>query len=148
MELIETLILRNLSSLSGGLVIGFAASGFLLLNGRIAGVSGIVGSLSGLKAWKDTWRITFTTGLLTGGLIAWVIDPSTLGMPPENRPLWLLAIAGLLTGVGTGLAQGCTSGHGICGLARWSPRSLAATLAFMFTGIVTATICSRILEGA
>ncbi len=145
MEFIETLILRNLSALTGGLIIGIAASGFLLFNGRIAGLSGVVGRLCEIRAWNDTWRITFTMGLLTGGLIALVIDPSTLGTPPENRPLWLLAFSGLLIGIGTGLAQGCTSGHGICGLARYSPRSLIATLGFMLSGIATATLCSRIL---
>jgi uncharacterized membrane protein YedE/YeeE len=145
MELIETLLLRNLSSLTGGLVIGVSASAFLLFNGRVAGVSGIVGSLTDLKTWVEQWQITFTLGLLTGGVIAWSIDPSTLGIPPANRPLWLLALAGLLTGLGTGLARGCTSGHGICGLARRSPRSLTATLTFMITGMLTATLLSQIL---
>lgn len=145
MEFIEALLVRNLSSLTGGVIIGFAASAFLLFNGRIAGISGIVGGLTETKAWSETWRITFTLGLLAGGLIASSIDPSTLGTPPANRPLWLLALAGLLTGVGTGLARGCTSGHGICGIARLSPRSLTATLTFMITGMLTATVLSQIL---
>lgn len=148
MELMQTLILRNLPALSGGLLLGIAASGFLLFNGRIAGLSGVVGKLSERNAWNDIWRITFTMGLLSGGLIAWELDPSTLGMPPENRPLWLLAFSGLLTGLGTGMAQGCTSGHGICGLARRSPRSLIATLGFMVSGMISATLCAHFLGAA
>lgn len=140
MAFLEHLLATNLSSLLGGALIGIAATGLLLLNGRIAGVSGIAGGLADPKPHGLGWRIAFTLGLLAGGFIALAVDPQALGLPPENRPIWLLAVSGLLIGLGTGLAHGCTSGHGICGLARRSKRSLAATVAFMISGMLTATL--------
>lgn len=144
MEFIESLLTRNLPSLMGGVLIGIAAAGFLWLNGRVAGISGIIGGLLNPPRNLEPWRIAFILGLLTGGFFAFLTIPERLGLPPENRPIWLLAIAGLLIGLGTGLAQGCTSGHGICGLARLSPRSLVATLTFMVTGILTATLYASV----
>jgi len=139
MELLESLVLRNLPSLAGGAIIGVAASLLLWLNGRIAGISGIIGGLLDPALNKEAWRIAFILGLVTAGIFALIMEPNSLGLPPENRSIGTLGFAGLLIGLGTGLSQGCTSGHGICGLARLSLRSLIATLTFMVAGIVTAT---------
>lgn len=139
MHWLESIVTRNLPFLTGGIIIGIAASGLLWLNGRIAGISGIIGELLPPSPSKETWRLAFVLGLLTAGFIALNVDPSRLGIPPDNRPLITLGIAGLLVGLGTGLSNGCTSGHGICGLARRSLRSLIATLIFMSAGMLTAT---------
>lgn len=147
MAFLEHLLLSNLSALIGGSIIGLAVTAFMLLNGRIAGISGIVGGLTDPRRHDLGWRFAFTLGLISGGWIALEIDPSILGLPPPNRSLWILAISGLLIGIGTGFAHGCTSGHGICGLARLSHRSLIATLIFMASGILTATFYSQIFGG-
>jgi uncharacterized protein len=139
MDLFESIVLRNLPFLTGGALIGVAASGLLWVNGRIAGISGIIGGLLNPATNRESWRIAFTLGLVTAGIIALNIEPTSLGIPPENRSSVTLGFAGLLIGLGTGMARGCTSGHGICGLARLSLRSLIATLTFMAAGIVTAT---------
>ncbi|UTH75813.1 YeeE/YedE family protein [Chromobacterium sp. IIBBL 290-4] len=118
-------------SLAGGALIGLSAAGLILLNGRVAGISGIVGSL--LRPGGDRgWRLAFVAGLL---LSPWLYR--LWAAPPEitiNGQPWLLVAAGLLVGFGSRLGSGCTSGHGVCGLARLSPRSLAATLTFMAAG--------------
>ncbi|WP_440026126.1 YeeE/YedE family protein [Chromobacterium amazonense] len=119
------------SALAGGALIGLAAAWLIVLNGRIAGISGIVGNLLAPSADKG-WRLAFVAGLV---LSPWLYR--VFAAPPniivDSRP-WLLITAGLLVGFGTRLGSGCTSGHGVCGLARLSPRSLAATLAFMAAG--------------
>lgn len=140
MAFLEHLFANNLSPLLGGALIGIAATVLLLFNGRTAGISGIVGNLTDPHVHGLGWRTAFTLGLLTGGTTAFYIDPEILGLPPNNRPVFLLALSGLLIGFGTGLAHGCTSGHGICGLARRSKRSLAATVVFMISGMLTATL--------
>ena len=118
------------SALLGGALIGLAAAGLFLLAGRIAGVSGIVGGLLPPRAGEATWRVAFVVGLLVGPLLAALLTGRTgIGAPAASMPT--LIVAGLLVGVGTTLGSGCTSGHGVCGLARLSPRSLAATLTFM-----------------
>lgn len=124
------------ASLSGGILIGIAAAALLLFSGRVAGVSGILGSL--LAPWRaDTaWRVLFIAGLLAAAPVAELV----LGRDVEARidsPFPVLALAGLLVGLGTSYASGCTSGHGVCGLSRLSPRSLVATLAFMAAGMAT-----------
>jgi uncharacterized membrane protein YedE/YeeE len=136
---LESIVLRNLPFLTGGIIIGIAASGLLWIHGRIAGISGIIAGLLPPFSRIEPWRVAFSLGLLTSGLIAFNLDPNTIGIPPDNRPLATLGIAGLLVGFGTGLSGGCTSGHGICGLARRSLRSVIATVTFMASGIVTAT---------
>ena len=122
-------------ALAGGALIGIAAALFLLLNGRIAGISGIVGGLLRPAAGDWGWRLAFVGGLL----LAPVLYALVAVLPPiridASTPM--LVIAGLLVGVGTRYGSGCTSGHGVCGLSRRSPRSLAATLAFMGAGFVT-----------
>lgn len=121
------------SALAGGALIGLAAVLLMLFHGRIAGISGILGGLVPPRAGDMAWRITFLAGLVAGAaLMAWAggLVPS---VPP--RSLAVVTIAGLLVGVGTQLGGGCTSGHGVCGLARLSPRSLAATAIFMAAGV-------------
>ena len=128
--------------IGGGVLIGLAAVTLLALNGRIAGVSGILGGL--LSATTDRpWRLAFVAGLPLGAAI---VAGLTHGLPQQIlAPPWLLVAAGLLVGVGTRLGSGCTSGHGICGLARRSPRSLAATLTFIGAGMLTVFIVRHVL---
>ncbi|WP_199154340.1 YeeE/YedE family protein [Chromobacterium sp. ASV23] len=119
------------SALAGGALIGLAAAWLVLLNGRVAGISGIVGHLLAPGADKG-WRLAFVAGLvLSPWLYRLFAAPPTIVL--DDKP-WLLIAAGLLVGFGTRLGAGCTSGHGVCGLARLSPRSLAATLTFMAAG--------------
>ena len=132
-----------LGAVVGGVLIGMAATLLLLLNGRIAGVSGIVYGLtqrSGLSEWS--WRAAFIAGLMIAGGIATRLSgaatPSPAGIP-------LLVLAGLAVGYGTRLGGGCTSGHGVCGLGRLSKRSLAAVLVFMTSAIVTVLIVRQVL---
>jgi len=123
------------SALAGGLLIGLAATLLLLLNGRVAGISGIVGGMLGATDGERLWRLAFIAGVLAAPL-AWGIFAAL----PEMRidaGYPGLVIAGLLVGIGTRYAGGCTSGHGVCGLARLSLRSLAATACFMPAGFVT-----------
>lgn len=123
--------------LLGGALIGLAASLVLLGNGRIAGISGIVGSL--LTAGREKgWQIAFLTGLLSAGAVLAWLSPSSFAPPP--RALWLLALAGLLVGFGTRIGNGCTSGHGVCGISRLSVRSLVATATFMGAAILTVLV--------
>lgn len=130
------------SALAGGALIGLAAALLLLVDGRILGASGIfAGALS--PRGDFLWRIVFLAGLLLaaplGAKILAAAPPHILSAPPT------LALAGLLVGVGTGLANGCTTGHGICGLARLSPRSLAAVAAFMAAGFLSASMLRPLL---
>jgi len=133
-------------ALIGGALIGGAASGLLLCNGRIAGISNIFAGV--LPRWdRDTpWRLAFLGGLLAGGAMLARVDPAVFGATGP-RSLGRLALAGFLVGVGTRISNGCTSGHGVCGLARRSRRSLAATLTFMTTGALTVYVV-RHLVGA
>lgn len=120
----------------GGTLIGLAAVLLLALNGRIAGISGILGGLITSTAHGERfWRLAFILGLIAGaGLVAFARG----GLPLELQARGpILLVAGLLVGVGTRLGSGCTSGHGVCGLARRSPRSLAATMIFMAAGALT-----------
>jgi uncharacterized membrane protein YedE/YeeE len=126
-----------ISALAGGALIGLAASALLILNGRVAGVSGIVGGLVRPQRGEWEWRAAFAAGLLAGGLALLALAPPSIGAPP--RPLGALVAAGLLVGFGARLGGGCTSGHGVCGLSRLSRRSLAATLTFMAAGVAAAT---------
>lgn len=125
--------------LLGGALIGLSASLLLLANGRVAGISGVVGSLLAPVRGDIAWRVLFLGGLLAGGLMLAWLHPVSFAPPvplSAGRAALLLA-AGLLVGVGTRLGDGCTSGHGICGISRGSARSLVATLTFMATGILT-----------
>ncbi len=131
------------TSLAGGVLIGVAAAMLALLNGRIAGISGIVGGLLSPRPQETSWRLAFVLGLMASPAVyAWGATLPELSMQASGP--WLVA-AGLLVGIGTRYASGCTSGHGVCGLSRRSPRSLAATLAFMGAGFVTVFIVRHLL---
>jgi uncharacterized membrane protein YedE/YeeE len=134
-----------LPALIGGAMIGLAASGLLAFGGRIAGISGIVGGLLRPRAGDIAWRAAFVLGLIGGGSLLRLADPAALTLAGAP-PLPLLVLAGLLVGFGTHLGNGCTSGHGVCGISRGSPRSLVATLAFMLTGALTVWL-TRMLGG-
>ena len=123
-----------LSPLLGGALIGLSASLLLVTLGRVAGISGIVGALSKPVAIRANWRLGFVMGLLAVG---WLLrSHASLAVQFESAPVKIIT-AGLLVGIGTRLGSGCTSGHGVCGLARLSPRSLAATVTFLLVAIVT-----------
>jgi uncharacterized membrane protein YedE/YeeE len=136
-----------LSALLGGLLIGASACLLLLFNGRIAGISGILGQVVVPKGGDVGWRIWFLAGLLAGGLAVARVAPEAIGEEPSASWAAIVA-AGLLVGIGTRLGNGCTSGHGVCGLARRSPRSLVATLTFMATGALTVLVSRHLLGGA
>jgi uncharacterized membrane protein YedE/YeeE len=130
-------------SLIGGALIGAASSALLLLEGRVAGISGIVGGLFAPRAGDTGWRAAFVVGLLLAGVGARFAAPELMAVEIERAP-WMLVLAGLLVGVGTRLGSGCTSGHGVCGLSRMSPRSLASVLTFMVVGAVVAVLVGRL----
>ena len=120
---------------AGGAVIGLAVAILLLFNGRIAGISGIVGGLFRMQKGDISWRIAFIAGLVLSVAmwkLFWVLPEIKI-----EASYGMLALAGLLVGYGTRLGSGCTSGHGVCGLSRRSPRSIAATVVFMSMGFVT-----------
>lgn len=135
-----------LIALGGGALIGTAATLLLALGGRVAGVSGIVGGLLDSPAPGDrAWRLAFIAGLVGAGLILAPALPDAFSAP--DRAAWLIVPAGVLVGVGTRMANGCTSGHGVCGLARFSPRSGSAVVVFLGTGIATATAVGLLSRG-
>jgi uncharacterized membrane protein YedE/YeeE len=123
------------TSLAGGLVIGVSAALFVLFNGRIAGISGILGGLLRPATGDIGWRIAFLLGLVLAPLAYAAVLP--LPAVRVDAGTGTLVVAGLLVGVGTRYASGCTSGHGVCGISRLSPRSLLATLVFMAAGFAT-----------
>ena len=135
-----------ISSLAGGAMIGLAAVLLLKLNGRVAGISGIVNGALTIQAGDRLWRLLFVVGLILGGGAYRLFSTAPL-MAREGFPLGLLVMAGLLVGFGTRLGSGCTSGHGVCGIARLSPRSLIATLVFLGTGMLTATCIQMFFGG-
>jgi uncharacterized membrane protein YedE/YeeE len=130
-------------ALIGGLLIGIAASMFALLNGRIAGISGIIGGVMRPAKGDAAWRIAFVLGLVGAPFVYGLF--TILPVRQIDANFGALVAAGLLVGIGTRYGSGCTSGHGICGLSRLSPRSLAATLAFMGAGFATVFIVRHIL---
>lgn len=132
-----------LSALLGGLLIGLSASLLLWLNGRIAGISSVLGRLLLWRAGDRVWRALFLLGLLLGAG-AWAALGDTPHPQRSGLPLPLLLIAGLLSGYGTALANGCTSGHGVCGLARFSLRSLVATATFLGVAIITTFLARHV----
>lgn len=125
-------------ALAGGALIGGAAALLFLTHGRIAGISGIVGSLLPSAAADRGWRLAFVAGLLGAGVVGGQLAPAAVGASVRAVPLVLLA--GLLVGFGTRMGSGCTSGHGVCGLSRWSSRSMVAVATFMLTGAIGAWI--------
>ena len=130
------------SSLAGGVLIGIAAAMLVLLNGRIAGISGIVGGLLRPMAGDIAWRVAFVLGLLLAPVAVALFGRQPF--PTIDAGFGALIVAGLLVGLGTSYGSGCTSGHGVCGLSRLSPRSLVATLAFMAAGMVTVFVLRHV----
>jgi uncharacterized membrane protein YedE/YeeE len=135
------------SAAMGGALIGLSATLLMLLTGRIAGISGIVGGDLSFAASDKDWRIAFVAGLLLAPVIA-----SLIGYPmpsPQMPTSWpIIVAAGLLVGFGSRLGSGCTSGHGVCGVARLSNRSLTATAIFMFAAIVVVALTRHVFAGS
>jgi uncharacterized membrane protein YedE/YeeE len=131
------------SALAGGVLIGIAVAMFLLLNGRVAGISGVVGGLLRPSRGDIAWRAAFVAGLIAAPLLYALVTP--LPALRVDAPYGALVLAGLLVGVGTRLGSGCTSGHGVCGLSRLSLRSLVATLVFMAAGFATVFVARHLL---
>jgi uncharacterized membrane protein YedE/YeeE len=130
------------TSLAGGVLIGVAAAMLVLLNGRVAGISGIVGGLLAPRRGEIAWRLAFLAGLLSAPVLWMLIADNPT--PRIDAGFGTLVAAGLLVGAGTSYGSGCTSGHGVCGLSRLSPRSLAATAAFMAAGVATVFIARHL----
>ncbi len=134
------------ASLAGGLLLGLASSLFILLNGRILGVSGILGGLLSPRAGDALWRMAFLLGLFAAPPTFMALAPAGLVSAPRiDAEMATVIAAGLLVGYGTRMGSGCTSGHGVCGLSRLSPRSLAATVAFMAAGFAVVFVVRHVI---
>ena len=131
------------TSLGGGMLIGLAAALFVLLNGRIAGISGVLGGLLQPRAGDIVWRVLFVAGLLLAPTLYGLVASLPVATIDADYPT--LVAAGLLVGVGTRFGAGCTSGHGVCGISRLSPRSIVATLTFMAAGFATVFVIRHLL---
>jgi uncharacterized protein len=131
------------SAAVGGVVIGLAAALLVLVNGRVAGISGIIGGMLRPRTGEFGWRLAFTAGLLLAPLAYAMAGPRPSITIDAGYPI--LIVAGLLVGIGTRYAGGCTSGHGVCGLSRLSPRSLVATLSFMAAGFATVYVVRHLI---
>jgi uncharacterized protein len=129
----------------GGVIIGIAVSLMLLFNGRVTGISGIIGGILNPRSLDKNWRILFLLGLLIGGLILRIIHPTAFALETTTTTLDYV-IAGLLVGFGTLLGNGCTSGHGVCGISRLSVRSLMSTITFIVFGIISVAVF-KLLRG-
>jgi uncharacterized membrane protein YedE/YeeE len=134
-----------LSAALGGALIGLAAVLLMLLNGRIAGISGIFGDALAVGSSDRAWRLAFVAGLVLAPLLLWGLG-RPISQPAMPASLVVVVLAGLLVGFGTRLGGGCTSGHGVCGIARFSPRSITATMVFMITAVAVVAL-ERHLEG-
>ena len=135
-----------LPALAGGLLIGSAASVLLLVSGRVAGISGILGGLRPAARADAGWRVAFFAGLLAVAILAAFAAPASFDAP-RAIPTTVLIASGLLVGYGTRLGNGCTSGHGVCGMSRFAGRSLAATLTFMATAAATVFVVRHVAGG-
>ena len=131
-------------AIAGGVLIGIAAAMFVLLNGRIAGISGVVGGLLNPSRGDVAWRVAFLAGLIGAPLVYALF--SVVPTPRIEAGSGALLLAGLLVGIGTRYGSGCTSGHGVCGISRLSPRSLAATALFMLAGFGTVFVLRHLLN--
>jgi len=140
--MIDTMMLPLL----GGVLIGLSAVAIMASLGRIAGISGIVSGLLEPKPGDVSWRLLFVGGLLAGGLVMLLLMPGAFAIEIE-RSLGAVALAGLLVGFGTRLGSGCTSGHGVCGISRASPRSMVATATFIATGVLTVLVVRHVFGG-
>ncbi len=132
--------------LLGGVLIGLSAIAMMAFLGRIAGISGIVSGLLVPRAGDTAWRALFVGGLVVGGLAMLLARPEAFAITVD-RSVGAVALAGLLVGVGTRLGSGCTSGHGVCGIGRFSRRSVVATLTFMATGALTVLVVGQLFGG-
>ena len=130
-------------ALAGGVLIGTAAGLFVLLNGRIAGISGVLGGLLKPAAGDVAWRVAFVAGLVGAPLLYALV--AALPRPRIAASYGALVVAGLLVGIGTRYGSGCTSGHGVCGISRLSPRSLVATIVFMAAGFAVVFVIRHVL---
>jgi len=135
-----------ISAAIGGALIGLSAVLLMLFTGRIAGVAGITGGLFNPRSDDRGWRLAFVAGLIAAPLAAALID-RPVAMPQMPGSMIVIAIAGLLVGFGTRLGNGCTSGHGICGIARLSPRSIAATFVFMVAAMIVVALTRHGIGG-
>ena len=134
------------ASLSGGVLLGTASALFILLNGRILGISGIVGGLLTPKSGDIEWRITFLLGMAAAPAVYALLAPAGFAQDPRIDAGYVAIVAaGLLVGLGTRYGSGCTSGHGVCGLSRLSPRSTVATLTFMAAGFLTVFVLRHLV---
>lgn len=132
-------------ALFGGILLGLASAAFILFNGRILGISGILGGLLTPKKTDVSWRVFFLLGLLVAPVTLSLVAPQFTAAPRIEASTGAIIVAGLLVGLGTRYGSGCTSGHGVCGLSRLSPRSLVATLAFMATGFATVFVARHLI---
>jgi uncharacterized protein len=123
----------------GGVLIGVAVSIMLLWNGRVTGISGILDGTITTKRGDHGWRVSFLGGLLAGGIVLNLLRPESFSGQLAT-PLWTVVVAGLLVGFGTVMGSGCTSGHGVCGISRLSPRSILATLTFIAAGVISVAV--------
>jgi uncharacterized membrane protein YedE/YeeE len=134
------------ASLTGGVILGIASAIFILVNGRILGISGILGGLLPPKVGDTTWRIAFLLGFAAAPTVFHALVPAQyITAPRIDASELMVVVAGLLVGIGTRYASGCTSGHGVCGLSRLSPRSLVATASFMGAGFATVYVMRHVL---
>lgn len=133
------------TALTGGILLGIASAAFILLNGRVLGISGIVGGLLAPRRADIGWRLSFLLGLLLAPTALTLLAPGLMRAPRIDAGTLTLIAAGLLVGFGTRYGSGCTSGHGVCGLSRLSPRSLVATLTFMAAGFATVFVIRHLL---
>ena len=134
------------ASLIGGIVLGLASAIFILFNGRILGISGILGGLMSPRAGDIGWRVSFFLGMAAAPTVFALLAPAgLLSAPRIDASYGLIVVAGLLVGLGTRYGSGCTSGHGVCGLSRLSPRSLVATLTFMGAGFATVFVVRHLV---
>jgi hypothetical protein len=122
------------TALAGGILLGIASAAFILVNGRVLGISGILGGLLVPKRSDASWRVMFLLGLVLAPATLSLLAPGLISAPRIEANNVAIVVAGLLVGLGTRYGSGCTSGHGVCGLSQLSPRSLVATLAFMASG--------------
>jgi uncharacterized protein len=132
-----------INALLGGAIIGLSVSIMLLWNGRVTGISGIIGGLMTPVKGEISWRFQFVAGLVLGGLVLRALNPQVFS-GQLTTGLWTTVVAGLLVGFGTLLGSGCTSGHGVCGISRLSPRSIVATLAFIAAGVAMVAVLRQV----
>lgn len=130
-------------ALLGGMIIGTSVSIMLLFNGRVTGISGILNGLLTPQKGDTAWRLTFLLGLFGGGILLNGLNPEVFSGALAT-PTWTVIVAGLFVGFGTIMGSGCTSGHGVCGISRLSPRSIVATLTFISAGVLTVFVLRKL----